>query len=118
MSNKANDTFYEHQEECKQTSQVCIHSGKDVNKKWEKDFDKRFPPFRGVGALWPIFKETPNREHIKNFIRQTREQARQEGIEMAIGALNMKYRLCRGDHEFYNQAVGELRAKISELKKK
>lgn len=32
-----------------------------------KLFDEKFPEFKGVGANFPIFKDYPNREHIKQF---------------------------------------------------
>jgi hypothetical protein len=32
-----------------------------------EEFDRRFPAFDGVGAMFPIFVENPNREHVKEF---------------------------------------------------
>lgn len=50
---------------------------------WEKEFDERFPAFFGIGAPFPMFEDTPNRNHIKQFISsllsQQREQAYEEG---------------------------------------
>lgn len=31
-------------------------------------FRKKFPSFEGVGAPYPIFKDTPNRLHIEQFL--------------------------------------------------
>ena len=36
---------------------------------WEDRFEEKFPPFRGIGARFPIFDTTPNRNHIIQFIR-------------------------------------------------
>ena len=43
----------------------------EPKEKWSEEFDKRFPEFVGVGAQFPIFSETPNRDHIKQFISET-----------------------------------------------
>jgi AAA+ ATPase superfamily predicted ATPase len=48
---------------------------------WEKEFDKKYPEFKGVGAPYPIFARSHNREHFKSFIRQTLKEQRQEIIE-------------------------------------
>lgn len=34
----------------------------------EKEFEEKFPSYKGVGAEFPLFAETPNRQHIENFI--------------------------------------------------
>lgn len=36
--------------------------------KLDEEFDKEFPPFVGIGAQFPIFDTTPNREHVRNFL--------------------------------------------------
>lgn len=50
---------------------------------WEKRFDEQFPAFYGVGAPFPIFKETPNRNWIKQFISSELESAKQEEIKIS-----------------------------------
>lgn len=42
-------------------------------------FDKKFPEYTGIGALFPIFKDTPNRNHVKSFLRTSLEEAYQAG---------------------------------------
>lgn len=39
-------------------------------KQWEKDFEGKFPPFKGIGAPYPMFLDNPNVEHIKQFIKE------------------------------------------------
>ena len=43
---------------------------------WEAEFDEKFPPFKGVGARFPMFNETPVRTHIIQFIRSLLESER------------------------------------------
>lgn len=45
-----------------------------------KRFDDEFPPFRGVGARFPIFNETPNRDWIKQFFMREIEAAKREAV--------------------------------------
>ena len=45
---------------------------------WGERFGKDFPPFIGSGAPFPIFSETPNREHIKSFIQTEIQKAKAE----------------------------------------
>lgn len=39
-----------------------------------EQFDKEFPEFNGSGAQFPIFKNNPNREHIKQFLSQALDE--------------------------------------------
>ena len=41
-----------------------MNKTQQILKEREEEFDKEFPPFRGVGAQFPIFENTPNRNHI------------------------------------------------------
>jgi hypothetical protein len=43
------------------------HTSETIRKGVE-EFEERFPQFIGSGAPFPIFKETPNREHIKSHL--------------------------------------------------
>jgi hypothetical protein len=42
----------------------------DQLKEIEAKFDKKFPAFEGSGAPYPMFSETPNRNHIKQFFER------------------------------------------------
>ena len=37
---------------------------------WRERFEEEFPPFRGVGARFPMFNETPVHTHIIHFIER------------------------------------------------
>lgn len=50
-------------------------------KEIDREFDKDFPPFIGSGAPFPIFNETPNREHIKDFWHSKLSAAYEQGRE-------------------------------------
>lgn len=36
-----------------------------------QQFDEKWPPFTGVGAPFPMFKDTPVRSHIVQWLRST-----------------------------------------------
>ena len=57
-------------------------------KDWELEFEKEFPPFRGVGAQFPIFNETPNRNHIVQFFRRKLAQAIKENNQYWLLTMN------------------------------
>jgi len=46
-----------------------------------EEFDKKFPAFEGTGAMFPIFKDAPNREHIRNFLIKSLSIRKQEIVE-------------------------------------
>lgn len=58
---------------------------------WSERFDEQFPAFYGVGAPFPIFKETPNRNWIKQFISSEIELAKQEERERIESVKNYLY---------------------------
>jgi len=111
---------------------------------WEKEFDKRFVGITllkskdsGTGDFCPYscLRDLPA-EDFKAFIRHLLQQARQEGIEEAIGAVQMENvdmfsdtvansegamipsREDVAEEKGFNDAVDVLKAKIFELKKK
>ena len=45
-----------------------------------REFDEKFPEYKGIGAQFPIFAENPNREHIKQFIRQEMEDMKDGNV--------------------------------------
>lgn len=50
-------------------------------KGWREEFEKDFPPFRGIGAPFPIFEETPNRNHVIHFIERTLQEQKEEMVK-------------------------------------
>ena len=46
-----------------------------------EEFDKKFPAFEGTGAMFPIFKDAPNREHIRNFLIKSLSIQKQKIVE-------------------------------------
>jgi hypothetical protein len=100
---------------------------------WEKEFSRIVKTYeKDTDGLF--YLDACLYGEIEDFIRQTREQARQEGIEEAVKGLKLKEKtgipnyqgmnrnpLATGTAGFgygYNQAVEDLEAKIAELKKK
>jgi len=62
----------------------------------EARFDEKFPPFQGVGAPFPIFADTPNRQHLAAFLAEEIARAKQEGRDSLLKEL--------GVIEFWNKA--------------
>jgi hypothetical protein len=46
-------------------------------------FDEQFPAFEGVGAPFPMFSNTPNRNHIRLFLQSAAEKLIAQGREEA-----------------------------------
>lgn len=61
-----------------------------------KRFRDSFPSFEGVGAPYPIFKDTPNRKHLEQFILNERNKAYDEGFK--DGFEDCKGLVERGEH--------------------
>lgn len=51
---------------------------------WEEEFDAKYPRFEGRGAPFPLFKDTPNHNQIKQFIRTEIAAAEKRGRESAV----------------------------------
>ncbi len=68
----------------------------------DREFDKDFPPFIGSGAPFPIFNETPNREHIKDFWHSKLSAAYEQGVEEERGKSRNLVRNERLDCPFCN----------------
>ena len=56
-----------------------------------KKFDKKFPPYEGGGASFPIFEEIPNRKKIRMFIASALKEQRQRILEIALKDVPTKY---------------------------
>lgn len=41
---------------------------------WLEEFDRNWPEFKGVGAPFPMFEDTPVRSHIIQFIKQKKQE--------------------------------------------
>ena len=87
--------------------------------KWqevEKEFDKRFPPFRGVGSQFPIFRENPNRNHILLFLRSTLKRFGKDMINTITPSAgwNSGTEYDNGYRDGYSQSLREIRNRIKE----
>ena len=58
-----------------------INMPKETQNKWEEEFEKEFPRFKGIGAPYPMFEDTPVYTHILSFISQEIEKSYQKGKE-------------------------------------
>lgn len=54
---------------------------KDLQEQILKDFEEQYPPFKGVGARFPIFNETPVYTHIKQFISRSNQTLLRKVVE-------------------------------------
>src|SRR3990167_10280939 len=57
---------------------------KDLKSEILKEFDEKYPQFEGVGASFPIFKNNPNRQHIKSFLSESMEKIQRAEHERII----------------------------------
>mgnify|MGYP001569346772 CR=1 FL=1 len=64
-----------------------------------KEFNDKFPEFKGVGSQYPIFAENPNRNHIKAFLSASITKACEEMMEennRLIDIINLILPLAKG----------------------
>ena len=79
--------------------------------KIDKEFDERFPTFKGIGARHPIFEENVSPNHIKQFIHQkikeiTDEMIGEENEEYIPD--DQEYALDEGEKIGYNKKRQEI----------
>jgi len=91
----------------------------DKNKtSWEIEFDNKFPEFIGSGAPFPIFRETPNRNHLKTFIKDQIHKAKLSTLDMAIGEEMVKMTTlgltftCQDCYNQKRQEIIEIKSKL------
>jgi hypothetical protein len=56
-----------------------------------KEWEKEFPRFNGVGAPFPVFKETPNYIHMRNWLSKALSEAREETLR-EVESLMKRYK--------------------------
>lgn len=76
----------------------------------ERIFDREFPEFIGIGAPYPIFKDTPNRNHIKQFLKQIIAEILDKCLDKAI-----KPNICGKINE-YQRGKNKKRSEIEQFK--
>jgi len=75
---------------------------------WEDRFEEKFPPFRGIGARFPIFDTTPNRNHIIQFIRSLLASKQAEMVKKGkqeMLDIIQKHEGWEESYEFYKQYI-------------
>lgn len=60
-------------------TEIELHKPMNTKEQWEEDFDKQYPSQKGVsGGMYIVMHST---DSMKDFIRETREQAKKEERE-------------------------------------
>ena len=84
-------------EACNGTKDItnsCIFCKTYISRNTDKilaEFDEKFPPFRGIGAPFPMFRETPVRSHIVQFLSESITQALAEERERVVDNIRFIY---------------------------